>query len=233
MSNRTNMIKMGNHIADLRKKKKYTQKTLGDILDVSDKTVSKWEKGVVAPDITILQLLASTLDSSVEEILAGEEVQKINTIEALNIYSNMTKNRLIKAFLICILLLCLIIFFVFRIEEYYSWHLTNIFSKGDISSLGYILSNNKRSKVLVNKMIVNDNINNMLIKKVNIKSKNNEEVIYDRSITFDTPINIKETLNNCIINIEVERRIKKKDLDFLITFVDTNDYHLSYKFNFD
>ena len=58
---------MGKHIAELRKSKGYTQKTLGDILDISDKTVSKWEKGVVAPDITILNSLASTLDISVEE----------------------------------------------------------------------------------------------------------------------------------------------------------------------
>ena len=48
MNDRSNMSKMGKHIAELRKSKGYTQKTLGDILDVSDKTVSKWEKGIIA-----------------------------------------------------------------------------------------------------------------------------------------------------------------------------------------
>lgn len=41
--NRTSLTKMGKFIADLRKKKEYTQKQLAELLDVSDKTVSKWE----------------------------------------------------------------------------------------------------------------------------------------------------------------------------------------------
>ena len=107
MSSRTSMIKMGEHISFLRKKKNYTQRNLGDILDVSDKTISKWEKGIVAPDITILQALANTLDVSVEEILAGEKVSHINTIEALDIYSNMTKHKLVRSFIVFITFLAI------------------------------------------------------------------------------------------------------------------------------
>ena len=233
MSSRTNMIKMGNHIADLRKKKKYTQKTLGDILDVSDKTISKWEKGVVAPDITILQSLANALDVSVEELLAGEEVQKMNTIEALDTYSNMTKNKLIKTFIVFIFLFTIIIFFAFRVEEYYSWHLSNLFQKGEISSYGFILSNNKESKVLINKIMIGSDVENRLIKEVYIVSKNKDESIFNKKIIYDNPINIKETLNNYSINIEISKKIEKKNLSLSITFVDVNNnnltYHIKYK----
>jgi len=233
MSSRTNMIKMGNHIADLRKKKKYTQKTLGDILDVSDKTISKWEKGVVAPDITILQSLANALDASVEELLAGEEVQKMNTIEALDTYSNMTKNKLIKTFIVFIFLFTIIIFFAFRVEEYYSWHLSNLFQKGEISSYGFILSNNKESKVLINKIMIGSNVENRLIKEVYIVSTNKDESIFNKKIIYDNPISIKETLNNYSINIEISKKIEKKNLSLSITFVDVNNnnltYHIKYK----
>ena len=96
MSSRSDMNKMGKHIAELRKKKGYTKKNLGDLIDVSDKTISKWEKGVIAPDITILSSLASTLDITVEELLLGEEKQELDTVEAINVYSKITKRKLIK-----------------------------------------------------------------------------------------------------------------------------------------
>ena len=72
-NNRSNMAKMGKYIAKLRKAKGYTQKELSELLDVSDKTISKWERGDIAPDITILRTLAKELDSTVDDILCGEE----------------------------------------------------------------------------------------------------------------------------------------------------------------
>ena len=104
MSSRTSMKKMGEHIAYLRKKKRLTQKSLADIIDVGDKTISKWEIGVAAPDITILQTLATVLGVSVDEIIAGEKVDEINTVEALDMYSSITKHKLIKSFIIFILI---------------------------------------------------------------------------------------------------------------------------------
>ena len=53
-NNTLDMVKMGKHIAELRKRKGYTQKKLGEILDISDKTISKWELGFIAPDITLI-----------------------------------------------------------------------------------------------------------------------------------------------------------------------------------
>ena len=65
-------ISLGNFIAQLRKEKKFTQKQLSEILGVSDKTVSHWEREESAPDISILPLLAETLGITVDELLSGE-----------------------------------------------------------------------------------------------------------------------------------------------------------------
>ena len=62
---------IGSNISKYRKLKKYTQKQLGDLIDVNPKTVSKWENGTVGPDITILKSLADALDVGVEELLTG------------------------------------------------------------------------------------------------------------------------------------------------------------------
>lgn len=221
MNDRSSMIKMGKHISDLRKSKGYTQKTLGDILDVSDKTVSKWEKGVVAPDITLLNSLAKTLDVSVEELLIGEEVNKVDTVEAIDIYSKMTKRKLIKYFTIFFLLFLLSVFFVFLIEDYYSWKITSLYSNDNISSKGFIISNNKESKIVISEIGVDNNIDN--IKSISLVIKNNEEIIYNESINIETNKSILEILDNYTISIDYKRKIKKEDLQFIILYIDEYD----------
>lgn len=68
----------GNTIKSLREKKNYTQKQLADIINVSDKTISKWETGKGLPDISLLEPLAKSLSVSVAELLSGEYVTNIN-----------------------------------------------------------------------------------------------------------------------------------------------------------
>lgn len=76
--------KIGVFIKDLRIKKGMTQRQLADILNVTDKAISKWETGRGAPDISLLEPLSITLGVSLSELMNGE---KINT-ENINIKSN-------------------------------------------------------------------------------------------------------------------------------------------------
>ena len=56
-------------IAELRKKNNLTQQELGDVLSVSYQTVSKWENGIVLPDITMLPKLSRYFQVSVDALL--------------------------------------------------------------------------------------------------------------------------------------------------------------------
>ncbi len=49
-----------------------TQKQLADALNVTDKAVSKWERGLSFPDISMLEPISNVLDISIMEILAGK-----------------------------------------------------------------------------------------------------------------------------------------------------------------
>lgn len=69
-------IKIGNFIAKERKIHGYTQKQLADILGISDKTISKWERGNGFPEISLLLPLCEELDVSVNELLTGERVSE-------------------------------------------------------------------------------------------------------------------------------------------------------------
>ena len=70
-------IQTGKLIAELRKKQGLTQQQLADKLNLSNKTISKWESGNGSPDISNLPVLAETLGISVDELLKG----KINNSE--------------------------------------------------------------------------------------------------------------------------------------------------------
>ena len=64
---------MGDLISTLRKEKNMTQKELADLLNITDKAVSKWERGLSCPDINTIPKLARTLGISSEELLNIQE----------------------------------------------------------------------------------------------------------------------------------------------------------------
>lgn len=62
----------GSFIAKLRREQKMTQQELAEQLHVTDRAVSKWERGLSYPDVTLLEPLASTLGIGVETLLTGQ-----------------------------------------------------------------------------------------------------------------------------------------------------------------
>lgn len=66
--------KVGKAIAYLRKRAGYTQKDLADRIGISDKAVSKWERGLGLPEIGYLRKLSILLDTDTDSLLAGDVV---------------------------------------------------------------------------------------------------------------------------------------------------------------
>lgn len=66
--------RIGKAIAYLRKRAGYTQQDLADRIGISDKAVSKWERGIGAPDIAYVGKLASLLDIDTDSLLAGDVI---------------------------------------------------------------------------------------------------------------------------------------------------------------
>ena len=71
-------IKIGKFIAEMRKEQNMTQKQLAEHLNISDKTISKWECGKGMPDNSILLELCNVLHINVNELLSGEKVSSDN-----------------------------------------------------------------------------------------------------------------------------------------------------------
>ena len=83
-----NLYVTGNTIKQLREQKKMTQADLADKIDVSSKTVSKWETAKGLPDISLLEPLSAALGVSVMELMKGDAV--INQ----NRFANLLRSKL-------------------------------------------------------------------------------------------------------------------------------------------
>lgn len=69
-------MRIGKFIAESRKALGLTQRQLADTLDISDKTVSKWECGKGLPEVSLMLPLCRTLGISVNEMLSGERLDE-------------------------------------------------------------------------------------------------------------------------------------------------------------
>lgn len=113
-----NVEKTGKFIAELRKEKQMTQRDLGEKLFITDKAVSKWERGLASPDISLLVPLAELLGVSTTELLNGErcpsfspdfaENALIGTIEIFEETRHKEKVRLLALYSFLLLLIVLL-----------------------------------------------------------------------------------------------------------------------------
>ena len=64
-------VKIGRLIYTLRTERRLTQQQLADCLNISDKAVSKWERGLGCPDISLLSELSEILEVDLKNLLSG------------------------------------------------------------------------------------------------------------------------------------------------------------------
>ena len=83
------VIKIGKFIAENRKKKDMTQEQLAEKLGVTDRAVSKWERGLNMPDASLMLDLTKILGISVNELLSGEVIKKED-------YMNKAEDKLVE-----------------------------------------------------------------------------------------------------------------------------------------
>lgn len=94
--------KMGGFMKELRKEKVITQEQFAEVLNVSARTVSRWETGSSMPDISLLVEIANFYDVDITELINGERKSEImnnnvdEVTEALTDYADKEKKLLTK-----------------------------------------------------------------------------------------------------------------------------------------
>lgn len=97
-----NQKKIGSFLKELRKEKGITQEEFAENLNVSGRTVSRWETGVNMPDISLLVDIAGFFNVSIPEIINGERKSEImekevkEVAEAMSNYAGAEKSVILK-----------------------------------------------------------------------------------------------------------------------------------------
>ena len=192
---------IGSNISKFRKLKKYTQKQLGDLLDVNPKTVSKWENGTVGPDITILKSLADALDVSVEELLSG--IKNKNKKYKHSILLNFALS-----FIILLLISCITYMYVNRYEvyEFQSNH-------EQFNIEGYIVSGRGESRFVFDKFIyVSNKRSAEMIKELKVEFYLDDKLICFDELTFNEKTSLELAIGSIIDKNVVDFEISDKDV---------------------
>lgn len=224
-----NLEKIGQLILNRRKLKGYTQEELGNKLGVGGSSVSKWERGLTAPDISILPLLAKELDINIDELLSGNINRKIE--QPLN------KKYIKIAIIIIIMILSIFILcsIFIKNEEVFLINSKNDF----VSFSGHAMIGKNNCALTINnfKFLNRDLDQKILYYKLELSNEDNtlveysydnfdnmEELYLSKAIEksyielIDENINIKQLENSKLIieYIDESEKNNKKDLNFII-----------------
>ena len=74
-------VKIGKYIAGKRKALGMTQAQVAEKLGMSDKSVSKWERGICLPDVSVYMALCEILGISLNEFIAGEDIEPAEVVQ--------------------------------------------------------------------------------------------------------------------------------------------------------
>ena len=86
-----NQIKIGEFIASSRKAKNLTQAALAEKIGITDRAVSKWERGKGLPEVSLMLALCEILEITVNELLSGEKFDMENNEKNEQIMLDMAK----------------------------------------------------------------------------------------------------------------------------------------------
>lgn len=166
--------KMGKFIAKLRMEKGLTQAQLGDLLGVENKIISKWEKGINAPDIMMLIALSNVFKVRVEEIVDGEYKEKYKNKEEVKIddskYKKHIKIKNIIIGILAIILLINLVLFAYR-------EIKEIRYKMKTDTITITLKNDLETPLNVNGCIMKSNNSTMyVIKGISYETKDEDKI---------------------------------------------------------
>lgn len=142
-----NQEKIGKFIMMQRKEKGYTQQQLGELIGVSNKSISKWERGINLPDSSLYIPLCNALDISLDEFFSGEKQQDSQPfLSTEKLEANYQKSKKVQwiHYIICIISFINLQFIIFQWHWNLEWlkmyeHLS-FYANLWYLSFGYILA---------------------------------------------------------------------------------------------
>lgn len=237
-----NLQEVGSFIAERRKLKNLTQDKLGEKIGVSGKTISKWERGVNAPDISLLNKLSEILEVDVSEILNGKKGEKKSSneklIENIAYYTKRERLKYIRILFNTLFILFILFSTLFTINNYNQFRVYSIMSKDSNYFVeGSIVFNQERNLIVIKNIDIKDkNMGTDLEEKIRSikislesKNKNIFSVFYETE-SYEIPINTF-LLNKAYCSDEnvdsneniISKNIDLKNMNLKIEYINSKD----------
>lgn len=190
---------LGTCIANIRKKVNLTQSEFAEIMNVNNKTVSRWENNTTSPSVDELKRMMDAFDLSFDCILTGKirNKNKIKKIKRIKIISF--------SFIIFIILSLLIYFGNYFIKTHHNIKLYEMSFSNDnfIMNTGYYLKGTNKNVLKLGDINILDNeIYNVLIEVYF-----NDDILFSSDISNINNIEIKKNIDidNIYVNIIYEK----------------------------
>jgi transcriptional regulator with XRE-family HTH domain len=233
-----NYDKIGKFIKEKRKEKGLTQNELASKINVTDKAISKWERGLGCPDVSLLEVLSKELDVSILELLNGRKIESevIKVTEAddyikntINISNDYTKNKIKNIFnriievsiLFIVLLLILLNVVQYKyMDKEYTYRITRDTYNTITDTLNSIEENINIIKN--NKTIFNEEDKQIIIN--NLEEDNNKinNIYYLKKIKDLKPITYKVNDLRLLTDMFYNPNNEVDILNILDKYVDSN-----------
>lgn len=226
-------ITLGKKISKLRKDHKLTQAGLAEKLQVSNKTISKWETGSSVPDIVMIKKMSEIFGVPVESLIDSVAIKK-KKISIRTCFIKFLKyviSNIIKIIFVIVFILLAIYF----INNYNSIKVYNIKTDNDqVYITGSYFIESKEKNILI---INNINIHNIDYEIITIKVRlytliNGDKVYLGESDDLDGIV-IEEISGHKGVNLKDIIKCIKKDLYLSIDIFDTNDTNHNYEVKFN
>lgn len=222
--------KIGKFIVELRKQGNLTQLELGKKLNVSDKSVSKWERGINAPDISVLNELSKILGVTTTELLNGERNNREISIDSIKFYNSKSKVKYFRYFMTIIMILIILFSLLFVINNYNRFQVYSVSSKSeDFIISGYIIFNKERNIGFINKIeYISEQTgtgDEILVQRLSISLKNDQEILYSITYEYETIQLLSKGLED--ITLYLDEYIDNHE-DILIHSLNTLVIEISY-----
>lgn len=242
------LVKIGKFIASCRKKQGLTQDQLGEMLGISGKSVSKWERGINFPEASSLPALSNILGITVMELLNGEKMKTENikseadtvAVESLKFYNKKANKKNLKIMIITIAILIVGFMSIFIINNYNKCRVYKISNNTDnLIVNGYVILNQKNHLLFLNQILYSDKYigtdKEILVKNLEVLIKCNDTELYKYGNVEEkvrkNAVPLNQLLEKITITIDEDKSINKyiineKEVDelyIIINYIDGNN----------
>lgn len=233
---------MGKFIAQERKNKRLTQEQLAEKIKVDRTVVSRWERGVSAPDISLLKDLAEILNVSVVELLNCEKDEKIINnddvmIGAIKFYKNKVMKKMITLLIIVVIILLTVFITSSVVSKRNYFTIEKISYNGDFTTSGYYFANEFGKSILFIKSLnYNGNylgtINEPVTDSIEVTLLTQNSIILKENFSCESDYSEDCSLSNILKNysVVVELKNNKYDLEDFYLSIHYYDNNLKEKY---